>query len=215
VDGSPIKRGGRRTPLGFEFELTGGAPCLDLANTLDERPLPSRRDNLEGYADLVDWAEQSRLLTHAEAQALRRAATRKPAEARRTLERARALREAVFAVFSALADGRPVPAEALRSLNGALARAFARLELAPERPGFRARFAGAPDDLERPLFAVARSAYELLTAPDELERLRVCAAETCDWLFLDRSKNRSRRWCDMSVCGNRDKARRFYRRNRS
>lgn len=214
TDGSPVKRGGRRTPRGFLFELDGGAVCLDLANTLDERPLASRRDNLEGYADLVDWAEQSRLLSRNEAMALRRAAASRPAEALRALEHVKSAREALFALFSALARGREVPAPALSSLNRSLARAYERLELVPARPSFRARFACEPTDLERLIFPVVQSAHELLTSAADLERLRLCAAETCDWLFLDRSKNRSRRWCDMSVCGNRDKARRFYRRAR-
>ncbi len=213
-DGSRLKRGGRRTPRGFLFELTGGAVCLDLANTLDERPLASRRDNLESYADLVDWAEQSHLLSRSEAAAVRRAAASRPAEARRALQRMKFVREVLFAVFAALARGREAPASALHSLNAALARAYARLELVPARPSFRSSFACEPTDLERLLFPVVRSAYELLTSARDLERLRLCAADSCDWLFLDRSKNRSRRWCDMSVCGNRDKVRRFYRRGK-
>ncbi len=210
--GTRVARSGRRTLRGFQFELTGGAACLDLANTVDERPLASRRDNLESYADLVDWAEQSRLLSRSEAEALRRAAARQPADARRALEQMKSVREASFALFSAVALGREAPAPALDSLNRALARVYARLELVPARPCFRSSFAREPTSLERLLVPVVQSAYELLTSATDLELLRVCAAENCDWLFLDRSKNRSRRWCDMSVCGNRDKARRFYRR---
>lgn len=212
TDAPPVHRGGRRTARGFLFELDGGAACLDLANTLDERPLPSRRDNLESHADLVDWAEQSRLLSRAEATALRRAAASRPAAAQRALVQMKSVREALFALFSALAEGRAAPAPALDLLNQSLARVYARLELVPAPASFRSSFACEPDDLERLLFPVVQSAYELLTSAPELERLRVCAADTCDWLFLDCSKNRSRRWCDMSVCGNRDKARRFYRR---
>ncbi|TAH38073.1 MAG: hypothetical protein EYC70_05470 [Planctomycetota bacterium] len=211
---SPVKRGGRRTPQGFLFELTGGAACLDLVNTLDERPLATRRDNLESYADLVDWAEQSRLLSPGEARALRRAAARRPAAAQRALQQMQSLREVLFALFSALARGRPAPAGPLHSLNRSLARAFAHLELVPGRPRFGSSFACEPGDLERLHFPVMQSAYELLTSAADLERLRVCAADACDWLFLDRSRNRSRRWCDMSVCGNRDKVKRFYHRRR-
>lgn len=67
--------------------------------------------------------------------------------------------------------------------------------------------------LDRPLWPVARSLAELLTS-DELPRVRECAADNCAWLFIDTSKNRSRRWCDMAVCGNRAKARRHYARAR-
>lgn len=51
-----------------------------------------------------------------------------------------------------------------------------------------------------------------LAADPPLERLRICGH--CGWLFIDRSKNRSRMWCDMAVCGNREKARRHYARSR-
>lgn len=210
--GPGVKRGGHRTARGFRFELDGGAPCLDLANTLDERPLASRRDNLESYADLLDWGEQSGLVSRAEATALRRTATSRPAAAGRALERMKSLREALFMLFSELAQGRPAPAPALDDLNQSLGRVYARSRLVPTPTGFRTGFDFQPTDLERLLFPVVQSAQELLTSATELERLRLCAAETCDWLFLDRSRNRSRRWCDMSVCGNRDKARRFYRR---
>ncbi|MGH9333206.1 MAG: CGNR zinc finger domain-containing protein, partial [Vicinamibacteria bacterium] len=71
-----------------------------------------------------------------------------------------------------------------------------------------------PGALDRMLGPVLRSAIEILTSP-ELGRLRVCDARDCDWLFLDESRNRSRQWCNMAVCGNRAKARRFYRRKRA
>ncbi|MGV3552361.1 CGNR zinc finger domain-containing protein [Rhizobium sp.] len=57
--------------------------------------------------------------------------------------------------------------------------------------------------------ATARSALGLIASADT-ERLKICP--NCAWLFLDRSKNRSRTWCDMAVCGNRAKARLHYRR---
>lgn len=63
--------------------------------------------------------------------------------------------------------------------------------------------------LERPLWPIARSAAELLAHPDALAQLRECASDTCEWLFLDRSRNHTRRWCDMNDCGARTKVRRF------
>jgi predicted RNA-binding Zn ribbon-like protein len=67
--------------------------------------------------------------------------------------------------------------------------------------------------LELPIWIVARSAADLLVS-SELERVRECAGEKCDWLFLDASRNQSRRWCDMAACGNRAKAQRNYARRR-
>lgn len=69
---------------------------------------------------------------------------------------------------------------------------------------------GTPDPCPVDL-ATARSALRLI-ASDDTERLKICP--NCEWLFIDRSKNRSRTWCDMAVCGNRAKARLHYRKRR-
>jgi predicted RNA-binding Zn ribbon-like protein len=61
------------------------------------------------------------------------------------------------------------------------------------------------------LWPIASSAADLLTS-ERLKKVRLCEAKTCTWLFLDESRNHSRRWCDMKVCGNREKARRHYQR---
>jgi predicted RNA-binding Zn ribbon-like protein len=68
--------------------------------------------------------------------------------------------------------------------------------------------------LELPLWILARSAADLLTS-EQHAYVRQCASEECTWLFIDRSKNHSRRWCDMGDCGNREKARRLRARKRA
>lgn len=98
-------------------------------------------------------------------------------------------------------------------LDGALPAALGRLRLVPGRKRFTWDWAGDVEALDRVLWPVVRSAAELLTSGD-LDRVRRCAGDDCAWLFLDRSRNGSRRWCDMTVCGNRSKVRRFYRRGR-
>jgi predicted RNA-binding Zn ribbon-like protein len=94
-----------------------------------------------------------------------------------------------------------------------LRRASAETRLVASGRGFTWSLAEEEDDLERPLWLVSRSAAELL-ASDELERVRRCAGHPCGWLFLDASKNRSRRWCSMASCGSRAKMRRLYARRR-
>jgi predicted RNA-binding Zn ribbon-like protein len=200
---------------GFRFELTGGALCLDFVNTVDERGAAAPRELLGGYRALLDWGAQAGALSEREARTLRAAAERRPREAQTTLEAARALRERLFAIFSAVAGGRR-PAEAdLDALNRALAPTLARLRLRPG-PASQMEWAWAeePSALDRVLWPVLRSAADLL-ASGEGSRVRECAGETCRWLFLDRSKNASRRWCDMTVCGNRDKVRRHRLRQRA
>jgi predicted RNA-binding Zn ribbon-like protein len=162
----------------------------------------------------VSWARQAGALDAREARRLAREASRRPRRAAAALRRARSLREALFRTFASAAADRRAPKSAIDSLSPAIAQALGRLRL---RPGRRrgARWAWAEDpNLGRMLWPVLRAAGALLTG-QELERLRECAAGDCGWLFLDRSKNRSRRWCDMTVCGNRDKARRHRARRRA
>ncbi len=196
------------------FELSGGAPCLDFANTLDERGRASPRERLRRYADLVAWSRQAGLVDAAAAAALVAQGERRPDEARQVLARGIVLREAIFRLFAAAAAEDRWAAADLAALNLALPRALEHLEVAPAAAGFGWRWRVADGDLDRMLWPVVRSAAELLTSPD-LSRVRECAADTCRWLFLDQSRNQSRRWCDMAVCGNRAKARRHYRRQRS
>ena len=195
-----------------EFELTGGNLALDLANTKSRRPTPDPREDLRGYEDLVAWGEQAGAIGRDDAVALRGLAARKPRAARSALARARDLREAVFAVFSAVAGHRELPAEALQRVNTALPAALGRLRLARAGTGATWTWSGEPD-FDRVLWPVVRAAASLLTGP-ERGRIRECGARDCAWLFLDESRNGTRRWCDMAVCGNREKARRFQRRAR-
>jgi predicted RNA-binding Zn ribbon-like protein len=195
------------------FELSGGALCLDFANTVDNRP-STALELLRSYGDLVAWAEQSGAVDAAAASELRAEAGRRPGAAESALAGARALREAIYAIFSARAGGRDAPAGAVATLNAALAPSLARLRLdARDGGAFGWRWSLEDGALDGLLAPIVDSAAELLTSPD-LARVRECEADNCGWLFIDRSRNRSRRWCDMSVCGNRAKVRRHYARTK-
>lgn len=197
---------------GYVFELTGGALCLDLANTLEGRATGRIEDRLSDYASLLAWGLQSGAIRPREAAELERLARREPGGARKALASARKAREAIFEVFRAEAEGRRAGREALATLEAALPAAYFRVELAREGDAYTPRWRGQAE-MDRVLWPALRSALELLASPD-LRLVRVCASETCVWLFMDRSRNRSRRWCDMKICGNRHKAREHYRRTR-
>jgi predicted RNA-binding Zn ribbon-like protein len=199
-------------PGEFPFEITGGALCLDFANTVDNRPQKQPRELLHRFADLLAWSRQAGALAAKQAAHLERVAARHPHAARATLRSARELREALFRIFSAAAAGRPALAVDIALFNAAAASAFRHLRIGRTRRGFAWQWQVDPAALDRMLWPVLRSAADLLTSRD-LQRVRECAAHTCGWLFLDRSKNGSRRWCNMQVCGNRAKARRFYKRH--
>ena len=222
-----------------QFDLSGGALCLDFANTLDDRPDPRPNEFLQSYADLLAFARQAGTLSEPHLDRLRAASARRPADAAAALDRALALREVIYRLFLALADGDPVPQEDLAALNRALAEALAQARIAEASPDesagaadsrvtvradddgvtrsaerFAWTWADEPVHLDMPLWPVARSAADLLTS-SELSALRVCASESCAWLFLDTSRNGSRRWCSMRTCGNRAKARRHHARVRA
>jgi predicted RNA-binding Zn ribbon-like protein len=192
----------------YEFDLSGGRLCLDFCNTIGWRGSDEPNEHLRSYGDFVAWAEQSRAVTAREARALLRRATARPAEARQALARAIELREALYRVFAAVASGRSPRAPDLAIVNAAVPDAFERSRLVASRDGFTLAASVKDDDLAAPLTPVVRSAIDLITSPD-VERVRTCAATACAWLFLDTTKNRGRRWCDMKTCGNREKVRRF------
>jgi predicted RNA-binding Zn ribbon-like protein len=191
-----------------EFELAGGALALDFANTVGGTHVSPTHDHLRDYADITRFAVLAGGLQPGVAKRLVQRAERDPRRAAAVYELGIALREAIWGVFSALASG-DAPREADLALIGdAAAAGAARSRLVYDRDGVGWSLPADSEELERPLWEIARSAADLLTSGDH-DRIKECASTTCEWVFLDRSRNRSRRWCDMTDCGNRAKARRF------
>jgi predicted RNA-binding Zn ribbon-like protein len=195
------------------FTFNSGRLCLDFANTIRGRPLSDRVELLSTYADLLSWARHATILTPGETAALAEEAARRPDAAERALGRARSLREAIYALFSARAAGLPAPEADIRTLNIWIGRSFSRSGLSASGGRFEWGWPGVAPDLERPSWWATRSAADLLTS-SMITFVRECAGYDCGWLFIDTTKNRSRRWCDMSTCGNRAKGRRHYERRR-
>lgn len=193
-------------------ELAGGHLALDFANTVGQHEPEFLSEWLAEYGDLVWWSLRAGTADEAAAEALFAAARAHPGEAERVFARALALREAIYRVFASVGGGAPASAGDLRTLNAELAAAGAHLRVEQTGEGFGWGWEG--DGLDRVLWPVARAAAELLTSGD-LGRIGQCAGERCQWLYLDTSRNHSRRWCVMSDCGNRAKARRHYHRVRT
>lgn len=202
------------------FQLVAGHVVLDFANTLDNRYSPAgETELLQSYAALLRFAAQSAILTPGQVQSVRRlsgngsprAGPNRAAEA--VLRSAVRLREAIDRIFRAIASHRQPVAGDLALLNHEMEGAAAHRRIAPAivmgRPAFTWQWSELDSDLAGPLWPVAHAAAELL-ASDDCALVRECHSVTCRWLFLDYSKNHSRRWCDMKTCGNRVKARRYY-----
>jgi predicted RNA-binding Zn ribbon-like protein len=202
------------------FRFRGGVPCLDFVNTLAWRLTDRPVEYLGSYEDLLAWGRQAGLLAPDETEVLSGWAATDPEEARETLSRAVALREAVHRVFSAAIAGEPRDEGALSTLNRELSEALSRLRVAPaagdayvwawDRGGEED---GGGPPLARPLWPVARSAAELLTSA-KLGRVKVCGGEGCGWMFVDESRNASRKWCESRDCGNRERVRQYLARKK-
>lgn len=192
--------------------LLGERLCLDFVNTI-ESPLGAHtEDFLRAYPELARWARHVGLLDDAAAARLLDEGARRSDAAAAAFGRALDLRAALTGIFRAVAHGETPAASDLARLQGAYLAALARARLAPTERGYDWAWAEAADALERPLWAVARSAVEVLTT-DEPARIKQCpGANDCGWLFYDTSKNGRRRWCSMEGCGSRVKMRQHYAR---
>ena len=197
------------------LKLESGWLCLDFANTVEWHLSDHPVEGLTSYAALIAWARTINLLPDRIAQQLLRAADQHPTEAARVLDRAVALREAIYHLFSAVASGRSPAAEDQATFNSELSRSMAKSCLVWNKANFDWGRQGEDGDLDQVLWWVLRSATDLLTSED-VKRVGVCADDRgCGWLFYDTSRNRTRQWCSMRGCGNRAKARRHYEKVKS
>jgi predicted RNA-binding Zn ribbon-like protein len=203
---------GRSTATPIPPTLVAGDLCLDFANTADWHASATPQERLNRYEDLVGWGRRAGLLDSARAASLVRAARRRPSAARAALRRATGLREAIYRiVVRLLRGGPPAPAD-LAVLNRELASALRRSRIVSAGSGLARSWEHDDRALDAMLWPIVESAAELLTS-ERRSRIGQCADDRgCGWLFLDTTKNRSRRWCEMGDCGNRAKARRHYRR---
>lgn len=187
------------------FKFIGGSLCLDFVNTVGGRAgRRVIRDKIAGDADLTAWGAMAGVLSSAQ----HRRVARSSADPGLVIERARVFREALYRVLLAVLRERRPPSRDVRLVGTEIAAARSNQRLVYSSGEFRWIAPAAEAGIERVLNAVAASAAELLTSPD-LHRLGQCGGPQCGWLFLDTTRNGSRRWCDMQDCGNRAKVTRY------
>ncbi len=198
-------------PYEETFRCPGGALCLDFCNSGQGLRGSSKEEWIAGYGDLIDWLRGAQAIGAAQAAKLRAA---DPEKAHAVWKRAIELREALARVLLARTEGRKPQAADLKVIDAEYARSAAFARLAPTDEGFAWSLdpaAEAPDAALRP---IVESAVALLTS-ERLARLRRCGNSTCYWLFVDETRNCSRRWCEMASCGNVMKVRRHRARQRA
>lgn len=197
-------------PTRKKFRFVGGNLALDFTNTVGGKRGKIARENLHSYLDFLSWCWQVGLVDRDLARGLSAGAAALPEEAAIVLARATGLREAIYRLFAAAAGHRRPAAEDLALLNRELGSGLGRLRIAAgkARNSFNWEWSTESAALDIPLGPVARAAAELLTSHSLLDHVRLCGSGDCGWLFIDSSKNHSRRWCDMRDCGNLAKVRR-------
>ncbi len=193
-------------------DLIGGHRAIDFANTVSGWGTDNE-DWLTNYAGLAKWAHLAGLIDELEYKKAIKAAVRNPLIADRIYAEASELRFAFLRLLHAVKDGASAMADDLIVVNRWIRHAAEAFQLRQVSRTFRQDWSANTPILEKPLLAAARAVGLFLEGTD-FDKLKICALPTCGWFFIDVSKNGRRRWCDMAVCGNLAKARRFQARRR-
>jgi predicted RNA-binding Zn ribbon-like protein len=202
-----------QTVLDHGFEYIGGDLSADFTNTRSGRYEGAGHEHIQTYADLVEFARQAGELKPAEAKRLIAEAEHRPEKATQVYRRGVALRESIWRAFAQIAKDKEPGADDVQLIAREAADALARRQMNKVGASFVWEWPET-DELARPLWPIARAASEILTSDADRGLLRECSDDTCAWLFVDRTKNHTRRWCDMETCGNRAKQARLRQRQK-
>ncbi len=196
------------------LDLPGGRLCLDFVNTVDWRGRAKSQEFLNSYQDLLLWAQHVEILTSLDVKELTLMSRKNPSEAKTVVDRAKHFREVLYRIFVTNSEGVAVSKKDLDSFNKGLSLTMSQSRIVETADGYSWDTTGVKQIMDWFLNPIVRCAADLLVGR-EIKRVKRCADSECGWLFVDVSRNRSRRWCDMSDCGNRAKASRFYQKKKS
>ena len=192
------------------LEIVGGALCLDFVNTINSRLMPEH-DYLANYSDLVAWANKVEILSPTQKNLLLRRAKQHVADSEKSLLAARALRDLLYRLFSNAAKGFEPTRNDMISFVRSYGESITHGQLIKKGKSYITTWK-VEETFDAFLWPIVHSAGELLLS-DDLGQVNECPG--CGWLFLDTSKNQSRRWCSMNTCGARDKMRRYHKRKQA
>ena len=198
--------------LGLNLDLKSGHPSLEFTNTVSNHASEQPGEKLFNYEDVLAWARRVGLLREEQVDRLTYTAARKPQEAARVFAMALELREAIYRIVVTQTKGKSPAKEDLTIINAVLSRLTSGAQMVFHAGKYEWQWNFDENAMEIPLWILALSAADLMTS-EYYERVGQCADEDgCGWLFVDTSKNHSRRWCDINDCGNRAKQRRYQKR---
>jgi len=187
--------------------FVGGALCLDFANTQGGRDKARDLERLGSYQSVLDWARAADAISDSEGVYLRAVAETAPDATRRSLDQLRRFRECLYRAFSALAAEQAPAADDEDAVRHAIAAAVTAARLKPREGSCDWSVEAEKNGLSTLAHRIALNAQRLLLSSD-MAFVKEC--ERCSWLFVDRSKNKRRRWCKAETCGNRTRASRHY-----
>ena len=194
------------------WTLQSGHIALDFANTADWHASEQPEELLNSYVDLVNWSHDFDILDSRFRDALLDKAANQPEKAASSLEYAQYLREALYRIFSAISGHMEPAIEDLEFLKNSFIQAVAAAMIRPAQGSFSLNWNPDPPDMEQMLWPITYAAMDLLLSTD-LAQIGQCADDRgCGIIFIDTSRNHSRKWCRMESCGNRAKAQRHYQR---
>ena len=191
--------------------LNGSVLCLDFVNTIHDRIYEPERDYWVTYVHLLQWALKAGIIKPGEYEILLEYYESKPSPGPKLLKEAIKVRELLYSLFLPISSGKKVSGDNLEAFNEIVSKCLPRLRLKPHNKGFSQTWQFTPGESVMIIAPVIYSAYELLLS-DRLDRIKECT--NCGWLFLDTTKNGTRRWCSMNTCGSIVKAKEWYHRNK-
>jgi len=190
--------------------LLGGKVCLDFINTLDWRGRDLPVEYLNNFTDVVKWAVYVNIITKDQEKRFNHQVKNNKDKAKKALGCCIELRELLHQIFQNVEQGEKNRELLLKRLNKYLKFASTGLVIETSNTDFELKASVDPNELTSVLNPIIWEAVNLLTHLDRF-RIKSCGDKACGWVFLDTSKNKSRQWCDMKSCGNRAKARKFYK----
>jgi predicted RNA-binding Zn ribbon-like protein len=190
-----------------EIRLDGGDLSLDFTNTIDDRLEEPNHDYLHTYFDLVNWAHFANGIGLKIKEKLLTLGEKNKHEASKVFTNAIVLREAMYIFIQSMLNQKDIPSDEIAIINQTIAAAYSNLELNQQDDMVTLEWSYENIALESILWPIIRAFVELITSEEKLDRIKQCP--NCGWVFIDESKNKSRRWCSMETCGNRVKARRY------
>jgi predicted RNA-binding Zn ribbon-like protein len=189
------------------LQLDGGCFVFDFINTVNTRKPVPEFEYLNTFEDFLAWSAKVGLLREKRLKALREHAFVKRKLAAAELRNVIGVRENLYQLFSAIASGKSPAAAVVNAFNERLSLAFQKIDMRISAVAAKLHFNNDVVSLDEPLNSIFKSAFDILTGED-FERIKECPR--CGWLFLDISKNGKRRWCNMNVCGSREKSLDYY-----